>query len=163
VIRSDARKRIESSGFDCEEGWFTAEPEFDYADLQVDPDTGGRKGQKDCQLGAAPAHVLKALGRVYGHGAKKYDRNNYRQGYATSLSIDALERHLLAHVMWHCACLMDIQKNHPEKDDRWNPTSPASTSTPSPEPDSPSRAVSFTRRWEEWRRENEQRRSQLPD
>lgn len=80
------------------------------------------------------------LARQYGFGSKKYDRGNWRKGYAWSLSIDALWRHLLtpfgedpesgnlhaAAVLWHACCLRDFVTLGLGTDDRlykreWHP------------------------------------------
>lgn len=63
--------------------------------IVVDPVTGGLKGQKSIRLGGADPLAMMELGRVYGMGETKYDRFNYLKGYAWSLSVDALKRHLL--------------------------------------------------------------------
>jgi len=104
--------------------------------------TGGQKGAKDSQLSAAPAGAMLALGRVYGFGAEKYDRHNFRKGYAWSLSYDAMQRHIeaslagedydpesglphMAHVAWHALTLTQflldkLAGRHPaELDDRY--------------------------------------------
>src|SRR3990167_11475068 len=47
--------------------------------------TGGTKDQKDIQLSQMPYEALQELGRVYTFGARKYDRYNFRRGYAWSL------------------------------------------------------------------------------
>jgi len=106
--------------------------------------TGGQKGAKSSQLSAAPSEALWALGQVYGFGARKYDRHNFRKGYAWSLSYDAMLRHInaslggedydsesglphMAHAAWHALTLTQflIDKNkgrHPlELDDRFIP------------------------------------------
>lgn len=62
----------------------------------VDPTTGGMKGSKPVKLSLVPPRMLQVLGEVYGNGAKKYDRENWRRGYRWSLSFDALMRHALA-------------------------------------------------------------------
>ena len=101
----------------------------------TDPVTGGQKGSKPSQLSMIPPRALLAIGEVYGHGAKKYDRHNWRKGYRWSLSIDALFRHLLAwldgettdpesgishlaHAAWHCLALMTFQEEGLGTDDR---------------------------------------------
>jgi hypothetical protein len=104
--------------------------------------TGGEKGSKLSQLSSAPAEALALLGEVYGFGAQKYERHNFRKGYAWSLSYDAMLRHLLAslagedrdpesglyhlaHLTWHGLTLLQflIDKEagrHPVSlDDRW--------------------------------------------
>jgi hypothetical protein len=65
-------------------------------EVRVTSMTGGEKGQKDIRIGGADPIAMLELGRIYGVGEKKYDRFNYLRGYAWSLSIDALMRHLLA-------------------------------------------------------------------
>jgi len=104
--------------------------------------TGGEKGSKLSQLGSAPAEALALLGEVYGFGAQKYERHNFRKGYAWSLSYDAMLRHILlslsgedydaesglphmAHAAWHALTLTQFLKDkeanrHPvELDDRY--------------------------------------------
>lgn len=64
--------------------------------IVVDPVSGGAKGRNLLRYGLIPVEMLRALARHYGIGAFKYDDDNWRQGYAWSLSIDALERHFQA-------------------------------------------------------------------
>lgn len=102
----------------------------------VDPNTGGMKGQKHSQLSMAPAAFLEELGVLYGLGAKKYARNNWRQGYKWSLTADALYRHWLAvmsgewedpesglphviHIAWHCATLHTFYEEGLGENDLW--------------------------------------------
>jgi hypothetical protein len=101
----------------------------------TDPTTGGQKGQKLCQLGAIDPFALVELGRVAGFGASKYARFNFAKGYAWSLSLDALFRHLLAwaggqdrdpesglhhmaHAAWHCCALLTFILRGRGTDDR---------------------------------------------
>ena len=101
----------------------------------TDPLTGGRKGVKDAQLGAADALALEELAKVYGFGGAKYERYNYLRGYPWSLSVDALYRHLLAflagedrdpesgllhtaHVAWHALALTSFTLRELGTDDR---------------------------------------------
>lgn len=65
-------------------------------EIIVDPNTGGMKASKPCQLGFVDPLALEELGRVAGYGATKYDKFNFVKGYDWSLSINALFRHLLA-------------------------------------------------------------------
>lgn len=102
----------------------------------VDAETGGAKGSKPCQLFSAPPAGLEALGRVCGMGADKYELHNFRNGYAWSLSANAMLRHYLAwnagedadpesgvshlaHVAWHALVLIQFAQDHPGKDDRY--------------------------------------------
>jgi hypothetical protein len=97
--------------------------------------TGGEKGQKDARLGALDAVSLIELAKVGGMGEEKYSRFNYLKGYAWSLSVDALYRHLLAflsgedcdeesglphtaHAAWHALCLTSFLKRGIGTDDR---------------------------------------------
>jgi len=107
------------------------------SEVVVEASTGGRKGSKPEQLAWLPPEGLRALGRVAGHGADKYeDPHNYRLGYAHSLSSNAALRHLidyldgkdvdadsgchpLAHAAWHCLNIIQQQHDHPELDDRF--------------------------------------------
>lgn len=114
----------------------------------VDPETGGMKGKKPERYSLIPAEALAEVARVYGFGAEKYDDNNWRKGYAWSLSLDALQRHIeafrmgesfdpesnlhhLAHAVFHLFTLITFdglgeKREHPfpeqeiywEKDDR---------------------------------------------
>jgi dATP/dGTP diphosphohydrolase/uncharacterized protein DUF4406 len=104
----------------------------------VDPITGGEKGSKPERFDLIPADVMEELARHYGRGCLKYEDNNWRKGYAWSLSIAALERHLskfkqridvdhdpevgdfphLVAVIWHACALLWFQKNQKGTDDR---------------------------------------------
>jgi hypothetical protein len=98
----------------------------------VDPKTGGQKGQKIERFDLIPAEPLRQLALVYGAGAKKYDDDNWRKGYAWRLSLGAAMRHIwswvrgerhdaevselagqpvshLACAAWHCFTLMEFQ------------------------------------------------------
>lgn len=110
----------------------------------VNKKTGGAKGSKPAKLSQIPPQALLVLGEVYGMGAEKYERFNFRKGYNWSLSYDALFRHVLAsldgedldqesglphlaHAAWHCLNLtqyyLDTQngKLDPTLDDRYKP------------------------------------------
>jgi Domain of unknown function (DUF5664)/Nucleoside 2-deoxyribosyltransferase len=101
----------------------------------TDPKTGGQKGSKKCRMDLIPPKTLWDLGLVYGMGATKYTPYNWMRGYAWSLSIAALLRHLtkfvmgeyldkesglphLSHVQWHCATLMEFTRLNLGTDDR---------------------------------------------
>ena len=100
-----------------------------------DPTTGGEKGQKLCRPDLLPMEPLMQVATHYGVGAKKYSLNNWRKGYAWSLSFAALMRHALqfwngddddqetgsshmAAVVFHAFALMEFRNTHPELDDR---------------------------------------------
>lgn len=91
-----------------------------------------------------PVAALAEVARVYAYGADKYDRDNWRRGYAWSLSYDALQRHVnafwggqdfdeesgihhLAHAAFHIFTLMtyggDLER-YAEYDDRLRSTAP---------------------------------------
>lgn len=101
----------------------------------VNETTGGMKGAKPERLGLLPFGALAVVARVYAHGADKYAPHNFRKGYAWSLSIDAMLRHLgafiegedndpesglphLAHATFHTLALLTFMAEHPELDDR---------------------------------------------
>lgn len=101
----------------------------------TDPATGGQKGAKPENYSLIPVEALAEVARVYEFGAKKYEANNWRLGYAWSLSYSALMRHIqafwggedmdpesgyhhLAHATFHLFSLMTWGQTHPEKDDR---------------------------------------------
>jgi hypothetical protein len=106
--------------------------------------TGGQKGSKPEQYSMIPVAALAEVARVYAYGADKYDRDNWRRGYAWSLSYDALQRHVnafwggqdfdeesgihhLAHAAFHIFTLMtyggDLER-YAEYDDRLRSTAP---------------------------------------
>lgn len=60
----------------------------------VDPRTGGAKGRKAERYDLIPSVAMDCVARVFGFGASKYSDYNWLKGYAWSLSIGALERHL---------------------------------------------------------------------
>ena len=62
----------------------------------VDPQTGGRKGQKLERFDLIPNEFEIALARHYGVGCRKYEDRNWEKGYRWSLSVGALRRHLAA-------------------------------------------------------------------
>ena len=110
----------------------------------TDPRTGGQKGVKPERFGLLPWRALGKVARVFGFGAKKYEAHNWRKGYAWSMSIDALQRHLaaffdgedldpesgephLAHAAFHVLVLLTFMEEHPELDDRWKPPVEADT------------------------------------
>src|SRR3990167_2636340 len=102
----------------------------------VDPETGGAKGSKLCQMGAVDPGSLAEVGKVAGYGGGKDERYNFAKGYKWSLSYDALQRHLmafwggedkdpesglwhLAHAAWHCLALMTFARRGLGTDDRF--------------------------------------------
>ncbi len=102
--------------------------------LVTDPKTGARKGRKLAQFSLMPPEFLQELAEVYGRGAAKYSVRNWECGYAWSLSLDALMRHLnawqrgeqrdelgnhhLAQVAWHAAALYVFERFGLGTDDR---------------------------------------------
>lgn len=103
----------------------------------TDPVTGGQKGEKPEAYALIPVEALAEIARVYGYGARKYEPNNWRKGYAWSLSYSALQRHLnafwaseetdpesglahLAHAAFHILTLFTFStaQRYAEKDDR---------------------------------------------
>lgn len=62
----------------------------------TDERTGGQKGAKPEAMALLPWDALLEVSRVYHHGARKYEPNNWRRGYDWSLSFSALQRHLAA-------------------------------------------------------------------
>jgi len=102
----------------------------------TDPNTGAQKGRKLAQQSLIPPKFLHELAELFGRGAEKYDRHNWRKGYDWSLSYDALCRHLnlfwdgvdydeetkakhIVNVAWHCCVLATFMDEHPDKDDRY--------------------------------------------
>jgi len=62
----------------------------------TDPVTGGAKGQKRQRMDLLPYDTLMWISEHYAVGADKYDDRNWEKGYAWSLSMGALMRHLAA-------------------------------------------------------------------
>src|SRR3990172_8257492 len=60
------------------------------------PKTGGQKGRKLERHSLIPSYAMSEVAAVYGRGATKYAARNWELGYAWSLSLDALLRHLSA-------------------------------------------------------------------
>lgn len=104
-------------------------------DIVTDPKTGGQKGRKAEQHSLVPAWPQDEIARVYGFGATLYDAENWRRGYAWSLSISALMRHVqefrqgatvdhesgyhpLAHAAFHLCTLMEFERLGLGTDDR---------------------------------------------
>lgn len=95
---------------------------------RVTSNTGGAKGVKLARFDLIPSEFLWLLAEVYGHGAQKYDEDNYLRGYDWRLSFGALQRHLhefwmgedydgesglphLVHAAWHCITLYVYMSN----------------------------------------------------
>jgi hypothetical protein len=108
----------------------------DHEIMVVDPHTGGQKASKPLMVGSIDPAARAELGRVGAYGATKYFRGNYLRGYAWSLSVDALHRHMLAfesgedldkesnclhvaHVAWHGLALASFQIHELGTDDRF--------------------------------------------
>jgi hypothetical protein len=114
-------------------------PESKEAQLETrvtDPRTGGQKGAKPEKFSMLPPQALGTVARVYGMGADKYARDNWRKGYAWSLSYDAMQRHAsafwagedldpesgephMAHVVFHALALLTFMDEFPDGDDRF--------------------------------------------
>jgi len=60
----------------------------------VDSKTGGVKGTKLARFSLIPSEFLWALAEHYGVGARKYAQRNWERGYAWSLTVDAMQRHV---------------------------------------------------------------------
>jgi hypothetical protein len=82
-----------------------------------------------------PARPLEALAQLYGMGATKYGDRNWEQGLAFGRLFAAMMRHAwawwrgethdpedgqhhLASVAWGALCLMELERTHPDCDDR---------------------------------------------
>ena len=65
----------------------------------TDPVTGGQKGMKQQRMDLLPYDTLMRVSEHYGYGATKYEDRNWERGYAYSLTMGALMRHLAA--WWH--------------------------------------------------------------
>lgn len=102
---------------------------------EVDPDTGGEKGQKLARFDLIVPEFEHALAEHLGRGARKYADRNWERGYKWSLSYAALRRHLnawwggedndpetgsshLIAVAWHAMALFIFQLRGLGTDDR---------------------------------------------
>ncbi len=118
------------------------------ADLQIgvgvdniatDPETGARKEIKLEDYSAIPVWPMDEIARVFGHAIQsgKYERNNWRKGFAWSWSIAAVFRHIqrwrrgerkdketklhpLAHAVAHLLFLMEYDYRDLGTDDRYH-------------------------------------------
>ncbi len=97
-------------------------------------DTAGKKGMKLARFDLIPPYPLWQLAEVYGFGAQKYADRNWERGVSFGKLYGALERHAkqfwigeerdpdgqlhLASVAWMAFGLMEMQRTHPELDDR---------------------------------------------
>lgn len=128
-------------------------------EVRVTSATGGQKGKKPEAFGGGDPLSYIELAKVYAMGEAKYDRYNYLKGYAWSLSVDALFRHLFAflsgedrdpesgllhtsHVAWHAQALTSFQLRGVGTDDR-APTMPPAP-PPMPPPPNPPDGASKT-------------------
>lgn len=102
--------------------------------------TGAEKGTKLARFDLIPAQIMFELAEHYGRGAEKYADRNWEKGYEWSKSYAALNRHLWAFwngedidpetgskhivaVIWHGIALAQFMNQHPDFDDRANPSS----------------------------------------
>ena len=107
-------------------------------EVRITSPTGGQKGRKLARFDLIPQGALWKVAELYGKGAEKYDDWNWRKGYAWSLSIGALMRHLslflqgedydketgchhLTAVVFHAMTLLTFEEERPEFDDRFKP------------------------------------------
>ncbi len=106
--------------------------------IMVDPETGGRKEQREARFDLLPAGPMWDVAQHYGLGASKYEDRNWERGYSWSLSFAALQRHAwafwsgedadgetgtshLAAVVFHALALMEFGETHRAGDDRPGP------------------------------------------
>jgi hypothetical protein len=136
-LYNDDVDKVSNRPYNLEPTALAYSPNFDGEERVTDPDTGGMKNRKDCELFTAPPYGLEEYGKVCSYGSRdKYAQNNWRYGFVWSLSANALLRHYLAwvggedldpdsglhhlaHAAWHSLVLVQFSKDHPEKDDRF--------------------------------------------
>lgn len=73
--------------------------------------TGGQKGVKLERFDLIPAGPLRELAVLFGQGARKYDANQWRNGYEWGKSFGALQRHAWA---WQAGLEFDVCSNDPD-------------------------------------------------
>lgn len=98
-------------------------------------ETGGEKGRKPQRMELLPYDALMEVAELYAAGASKYEDNNWRRGYAWSLSAGAMQRHFslfwngedvdeetgchhLTAVVFHALALLVFKNEHESLDDR---------------------------------------------
>lgn len=103
--------------------------------------SGGKKDDSGkAQMDLLSHEALEEIARVFGYGASKYGRFNYREGIKYSRLVAAAYRHLgrfnsgedldpetgLSHAAHLCCCgimLLDMLREHPDLDDRYKKSS----------------------------------------
>lgn len=120
----------------CPPGDFSRMWQLPPGEVRVVSETGGAKGQKQARLGSLDPQSLLRVAEVAGFGEEKYARLNYLNGYAWSLSFDAMQRHMLAfwsgqnnddesglphlaHAAWHCLAMLAFLERGLGEDDRF--------------------------------------------
>jgi hypothetical protein len=98
-------------------------------------ETDGKKGEKLARYDLIPPYPLWLLAEVYGRGAAKYADRNWERGVHAHKLWGAMQRHSnqywagedidpqdkqhhLASVAWMAFALLELQRTHPELDDR---------------------------------------------
>lgn len=98
-------------------------------------ETAGKKGVKLARFDLIPPYPLWQLAEVYGRGAEKYADRNWERGVGYMKLFGAMQRHAnqflagedidpldkqhhLASVAWMAFALLEMQRTHPELDDR---------------------------------------------
>ena len=98
-------------------------------------ETAGKKGQKLARVDLIPPYPLWLLAEVYGRGSVKYADRNWERGAHFGKFYGAMLRHALqfwagedidpkdgqhhlASVAWMAFALLEMQRTHPELDDR---------------------------------------------
>lgn len=100
--------------FSLERGGFVPSPITDpkgwkkaIKEMEAKQEAGGTKHDDGkVSLSLVPRAALEAEARVYGFGAKKYGRDNYKKGFKYTRLIDAALRHI--------AAALDGEDNDPE-------------------------------------------------
>lgn len=107
------------------------------SEKRIKETTGGEKGQKDAQFELLPYEQLAEVAEHFAKGAEKYAVNNWKRGYAWSLSSGAMMRHFaafmegeeideetgdhhLAAVAFHALALLYFKDHHRDLDDRFS-------------------------------------------
>lgn len=104
-----------------------------------DPRTGGEKGRKPARFDLLPWDSLWEVAEHFGLGASKYADHNWARGYAWSLSLGALMRHVaafaagedydtdgdrptphMAAAAFHALVLLRFMRTCRDLDDRWH-------------------------------------------
>ena len=95
-------------------------------------ETGAVRGtdHADCNVALIPSEAIRAIGRAFAEGTKKYGRDNWLKGMPQTNLIQHAQEHImsfldgdeseehLGHALWNLAVAAHQKKFRPDLDDR---------------------------------------------